>query len=126
MTTSTLREDVLERRARVAALTRAGRTAREIAAVEGVTIRTVTRIRARAGESARGLLKPLTEDELRTARELLEDGCSYAEAARTVGRSPRSISYHFPGFGWPKGEGPRFAQQVRWAEERAARNGVLL
>lgn len=37
------------------------------------------------------------------AKRLLDDGCSYAEAERTVGVSRKTLARRFPGMGMPKG-----------------------
>lgn len=42
----------------------------------------------------------LTEDEERRAAQLLDDGASMRETARTIGRSASVICRHFPGRGW--------------------------
>lgn len=98
-------EDMARRDQRIAELTRAGRSASQIAAELHVTARTVARARARMG-----IAKPcritLTDDELRRAAALLEDGASYAEVARTLGRSIAAICKRFPGrSAWKQGSG---------------------
>lgn len=42
----------------------------------------------------------LTDEEKRRAAELLDDGVSYREVARTIGRSASVICRRFPGRGW--------------------------
>lgn len=111
--------DIAARRARVVALTRQGFTAAEIATTEGLTVRTVYRVRQELGASRERVNIPLTEDELRTATELLDDGCSYREAARTLGCAPRTIRAHFPNRGWPPGEGARLGAFNRWMRKNA-------
>lgn len=114
-------EKVVERRERVVELTRLGHSASEISVRLGITKRQVARIRTAEG-IAQAKAAPLTADEIRIAAELLDDGCSYSEVARTVGRSPRAISGHFPGRGWPVGEGGRLGAFNRWANFRINRN----
>lgn len=119
---------IAARRARVVALTQQGFTATEIAAVEGLTMRTVYRIRQELGAS-RERFAPLSDDELRTAAQLLDDGCSCSEVARTLGRNQTTISKHFPGRGWPveSGQGPSFGATNRWMKRKALQTaGVRL
>lgn len=117
---------VAERRERVAALTRDGWSAQQIAALEGISDRSVVRYRSVTGVSRQCRNRPLSETELATAARLLDEGCSYAEVGRTLRRSPSAIRRHLPGRGWPVGESAKFALQIRWTNCRAARIGVLL
>jgi hypothetical protein len=93
-----------ERRARVIELTRQGHSASAIAAFTGITKRSVTRIRSDMGVAQPPSGLPLTDDEMRRAAELLDDGCSYGETARTLGRNCETIRRHFPGRGWTRAE----------------------
>ena len=105
--------DIEERRERVAAMTRQGHTARHIAVALGVTERTVGRDRAAMGV-AQPVPIPVTEAQMSRAYTLLVDGCSYADAARTVGLHPRTVIHHLPGYGWTPEyvrEWARFIQQ---------------
>jgi IS30 family transposase len=94
-------ERIAERRERVAEMTRAGYIAEDIAATLGVTRRTVERDRVAAGV-AQPYPPPMTEEQIRRVAELLDDGCSIAEAARTVGCSRRQVFRLFPGRGWTR------------------------
>ncbi len=50
---------------------------------------------------AHRLTRPrLTAAEMRRADELLADGVSFADVARTLGRSKSAICRRFPGRGW--------------------------
>jgi DNA-binding CsgD family transcriptional regulator len=109
---------VLERRAQVSMLSRLGWSAGEIAAAVGISERTVTRHRVNAGIS-RANPPRLSVDELRAAREWLEGGCSYSEAARTLGRDPRTLARRLPGYGWDHREGGQFGSYRRWMRYRA-------
>lgn len=111
-------EKIEIRRKRAIELTRLGFTAGEISAQLGITKRQVARIRAKAG-IAQQKAPLLTSEELRTAVELLDSGCSYSEVGRTLGRSESAIARHFPGRGWEKGEGARLAAFRRWMLYRA-------
>jgi DNA-binding CsgD family transcriptional regulator len=84
---------------RIVALTKQGRTATEIADALGVTRRTVVRARRRAG-IAQPVKPPLSDEERARARELLDDGASCTEVARTLGRNPKTILAHFPEYAW--------------------------
>ena len=90
-------EETNARRDRVTQLTRQGHTAKHIAALLGITPRTVTRDRA-----ARGITQPtpsrVTEDEFARAYTMLEDGASYEEVARTLRRSHTAFRHRFPGY----------------------------
>jgi IS30 family transposase len=90
-------EETAERRDRVTDLTRQGHTAKHIANLLGVTPRTVTRDRA-----ARGITQPqptrVTESEFARAKEMLDDGASYEEVARTLRRSHTAFRRRFPGY----------------------------
>lgn len=60
--------------------------------------------------------RPFTEADARTAEALLEDGASYREVARTLGRNQSIICRHFPGRGWSdetKREAARTQQKMR-------------
>lgn len=88
-----------ETRSRVVDLTNDGKTAKDIAEILGITERSVTRHRSKAG-IARVVKPPLTEGELAAARELLSGGASYEEAARTIGRDGNRLAHHLPGYAW--------------------------
>lgn len=102
--------------AKVAEMTRRGYTAREIAQALGVTMRTVTRSRRRTGVSTSPRYW-MTDDEIAAARTLLEDGCSFAETARTLGRGASTIAAHFPGRGWTQDQVVEYAT---WRRETRA------
>ena len=105
--------DIEERRERVAAMTRREQTTRQIAEALRVTGRTVRRDRAAIG-IAKPAPIPATEAQISRAHTLLIDGCSYADAARTVGLHPKTLRHHLPGYGWTTEyvrEWARFVQQ---------------
>lgn len=104
---------IAQRRERVVDLTALGHSAPQIAAAVGCTPRTVVRIRARAGISqpAGG---PLTDDEIHCARALLDDGASFSEVARTLGRSYRHLRGRFPDVpGWTRQQGGILSAAMR-------------
>ena len=109
---------VQARNERVIALTQAGASAHTIAAILRIAPRSVTRIRRRCGISLAGAAVPLTEGELSTAKRFLEDGASYAEVERTIGRGRDAIERHLPGYTYTReqrNEVLRLAQIERWA-----------
>lgn len=48
--------------------------------------------------------RTLTDDEIRTANMLLDDGASFGEVARTLNRNKSVICRHFPGRGWTRAQ----------------------
>jgi DNA-binding CsgD family transcriptional regulator len=95
------------RREAIIEMTRAGRSIADIAAHLGVTERTVIRHRKAAGIS-RPAIPAMTAGEIETARTLLEDGASYSEVGRTIGRNPKTLQLHFPGFGWTQAQASEY------------------
>jgi DNA-binding CsgD family transcriptional regulator len=81
----------------VAALTRAGCTAPMIAEKLQISTRTVQRIRGKTGCAERKA-PLLTGSEILAAIELLEDGASYEEVGRTLGRNAVTIARNIPGY----------------------------
>lgn len=109
------RAAILERRERVAALVRRGWSDRRIAEETGLNSHTVQRHRR-----GMGLSQPrrpdLTVEEIGFARRLLEDGCSYHEAALSVGCADSTIRHHVPGFTKDRKESALLAALgKRWA-----------
>lgn len=99
-------------REQVALLTRKGYTAPQIAESLGISTRTVQRHRRTTGVAAEASV-PFTEDELERARELLDDGVSYAEVGRTLGRSPTWLPVHLPGYAWTRQQSGAYVQTLR-------------
>jgi IS30 family transposase len=110
-TRNTSPEEVARRHASIAALTRAGYTAPQIAEALGITTRTVQRARVRTGVAKPFCGIPLSEDEKQRAAEMLDDGASYKEVGRTLGRADTAIGRHFPGRSeWQRGSGHRYRE----------------
>lgn len=88
-----------------------GMTTAQIAVRLKVNPRTISRWRV-----AMGIAKPpavrLTAEEKRHALDLLTDGASYNEVARTIGRCAPTIARHFPGYGWTRLEGSQFGALI--------------
>lgn len=98
---------------RIAQLTLAGYTASQISARLHIAPRTVHRGRVRTGIAQPFCGKPLTADERRRAETMLEDGASYSEVARTIGRSRETIRKWFPGSSvWKVGGGTLYRQYM--------------
>jgi len=91
------------RRDRVAELSRQGHTIKYIAKVLYVATRTVERDRAATG-CAPPKAPRVTESEFARAKEMLEDGASYEEVARTLRRSHTAFRHRFPGYTLTKEE----------------------
>lgn len=106
------RESIAERRQTVVALSRMGVSIADIAAALRVTERTVQRTKVHMGIAAPPP-PPLTADELARAAQLLDDGASFAEVARSIGRSTHALRNHFPGRGWTHAQVVEFAVTVR-------------
>lgn len=85
---------------RVRQLTSVGRSAADIAAALRISERTVVRYRRRVG-IAKPVVEHMTVEQLARAEQLLDDGCSAAETARSVGVAPSTIRRRFPGRAWP-------------------------
>lgn len=104
------------RRRRVRWLSGQGFSVPQIADRLGVCERTVTRDRRILG-CVPPAPTPLSEADIDRIRCLLEDGCSIAEAARTVGRSIRAVKYHFPdATGWTRRECGELGMALRWCK----------
>lgn len=94
-------EGMRARAERVAALTRAGHSAADIAFILGMSRRTVERTRARLGIRLGGQCKPRISDQvLAVAEQMLIDGASVKETARSLGVSYSSIHKWLPGYAW--------------------------
>jgi len=94
-------ERTTDRREQVTAMTRRGMTADQIAETLGITARTVLRHRVTAG-IARPAPVRVTDSQWQTAERMLDDGCSLAEIARTIGTNHSTVATHYPGRGWTK------------------------
>jgi len=117
-------ERIAERQARVAELTRQGLSAPQIAEIVGITERTVVRDRSAVGCAQPYVSNPLSEEQRCRAEELLNDGCSIAEVARTIGRSPSAVKRAFPGRGWTRAQVYEYVGLVQSARKIAKRTGV--
>ena len=95
-------------------LDRSGLSARQIAERMHVTSRTVVRWRTQAGLSHRPA-KIRTPDVLRErARQIIEDGGSFQEAADTIGVRQQTVRGWFPDIpAWTKSQAGAYAVMVR-------------
>ena len=94
-------ERTTDRREQVVTMTRRGMTADQIAETLSITARTVLRHRVAAG-IAQPAPARVTDAQWQTAERMLDDGCSLAEIARTIGANPTTVAAHYPGRGWTK------------------------
>lgn len=92
-----LPDDRAARDAQIVTLTRAGRSAADIARVLRITKRTVNRVRVRTNTPAPVRRMPMSEGEIHRAMQMLDDGASYGEVARTLGRGHATIRQRLPG-----------------------------
>lgn len=76
----------------------------------GVSRETVRQTRRRLGILQ---ARPWTDADTARALQLLDDGCSFTEVGRTLGRSPATICRRFPGRGWSATECGRFSRLTR-------------
>ena len=104
--------NAVERRGRVAAMTAAGVSARVIAEVLGVTVRTVTRDRAAAGV-ARPVPDRVTVEQVERMRVMAADGVSAVEIGRTLGVHGRTVARHCPEAVWSRAAGGELGRFVR-------------
>lgn len=58
------------------------------------------------------------------AKQMLEDGMSQGEVARTLGVERATVSRKFPGTGWTNGEGGHIAHLQRKVNEYERRLGI--
>lgn len=92
-------ESIAHRRDAVARMTRQGMRVADIAARLKVTPRLVMRDRRKLSLS-QPAPTPFTESEYIAAKRLLDDGASYNEVARTIGRTHQTLVKHLPGYTW--------------------------
>lgn len=111
-----IREDVQNRREKVALLTRQGVTAPELSHMLGVTTKTIVRDRA-----ATGVIQPAARrysPQLRQQIEsMLDDGCSYSEVQRTTGVHSSALSKYWPGRGMSRSDGNRIRRMFKELED---------
>ena len=106
------RDARLEYDRQIAELTRRGSTAADIAKQLGLNPRTITRARRRMGV-AQPAVPRFSQDEVRRAEAMLDDGCSFREVARTLGRAHDTIMLKFPGRGWTSRQVAEYAAWSR-------------
>jgi IS30 family transposase len=85
---------------RVTRLTAAGWSAAEIAEDLGVTPRSITRLRAKAGLTNGVQIPRWTPEQVELFDRLLTEGWSYREISRTHHVNEGTLSRRFPGRGW--------------------------
>jgi len=86
----------------VAELTRQGHSADGIATKLGISKRHVVRIRSKTHTNVHPKAPLLTDEEVERATRMLDDGMSYTEVSRTLGRTFETIQRRIPGRGWTR------------------------
>lgn len=105
------------RRDRIAELTSQGLSASQIAEIVGIHKRNVVVARRARGIAQNPRVCTLSDTEKTLAADLLADGASVVEVARTLGRSAHTIYRHFPGRGWTKLQVMEYARISRRARQ---------
>lgn len=107
-----------ERHAKIIHLSRQGLSVQRIAEQVGVHPQTVVDVRV-ANQCGRWARRLFTDSEIQACLTMLEDGASYNEVARTVGRHVGTVARRFPGYGWSHSE------EVEFSRARRAYGSVL-
>ena len=97
----------------ILAMTRQGMRAADIAARLGVCQSTVHKVREKTGNQVR-TMRPFTADEIAQAEQMLDDGCSYNEVGRTLGRQGHVIAKRWPGRGWSRHDSATYGALMRY------------
>lgn len=97
---------------RVVALSLQGLSVAEIARLTGFHRRTIERARARAG-IAGPTPTSMGSEEIARAEQMLADGASYREVARTIGVCWTTVRRHFPGRGWTPQQAAEYRTALR-------------
>lgn len=93
--------DIDARWNRVVELSQRGVPVEQIAEQLGISITHVFRIRARR-MGPKTPRRPFSADEVATIEQMLQDGASLAEIARSIGRKPATLSKRWRGRGWDR------------------------
>lgn len=97
---------------RVVALSLQGLSVAEVARLTGFHRRTIERARARAG-IAGPTPASMGPEEIERAEQMLADGASYREVARTIGVCWTTVRRHFPGRGWTPQQAAEYRTALR-------------
>jgi len=98
--------------------TRKGQSAPQIADDLGCCARTVHRARVRLN-IGKPSATPVTAEQIEKMRQLLDDGASRCETARTLGVSPKTVNRHFPGRKWTREQANEMSSAIQKARWRA-------
>lgn len=83
-----------------------GLSVRDIAARWGISPAYVREVLVEIGAVKPGVQTPrVAETTLERMRDMVDDGCSFHEIARTLGVDRRTITRHFPGHQWTQSQG---------------------
>lgn len=110
-----------ERIEAIAHLLRSGLRNNEVVRSLGVPYWQVSQVRRRIGLPMRPL-RPVTTGELEQARRLLEDGASYGEVERTLGRAPNTFRRLLPGYAWNREQIAEWQRTMRMRPEDHSRD----
>lgn len=100
------KEAIQQRHETIIALSKQGVSIGDICRAVKLSRRPVMRVRAKAGLAQK--YSQAGEDEKLQAKQLLADGCSYEEVARTIGRASSTVAKWHPGY------------QFTWSQRGAA------
>lgn len=95
----------------------------------GVSKDTVTRVRKSLGIEPGRTPRYMTPERLERMAEMLNDGASFAEVARTLKVSPATLRKYFPGMAWGRAQMDEYAsmrQREIKAERLAKKKGKLV
>jgi len=95
---------------RVVELTKQGLTVEAIADKLSMSRRHVTYIRNRTHTTTRPAMSPLSDEQVERARQMLDDGASYAEIHRTLGHA---FNDRIPGRGWTREQTIEYVRATR-------------
>lgn len=96
-------------------LSRAGVSLKQQSARLGVSVSHITRARVRLGVAKK--VPKMTREQLDRMAELLDDGVSYKEVARTMNVFPKTVRERFPGRGWTHQECGQFGMLNRYMNQ---------
>jgi len=113
----TIQKEKDKRDREIIKLTKANKTSKEISQIIGCSERTVVRVRKNSNCMVSPAPKKFTNEELQRAKKILDEGGTYSEALKTIGRhrgSIQSLKKKLPGYKiWTRKESSDYAALVR-------------
>jgi transposase-like protein len=73
---------------------------------------------------ARNLRVRMSQEDIARMEQLLDDGASYAEVARTIGCSARAVARYFPNRGWTEDQTVEFMTMMRKTTKQTSWNKI--